>query len=763
MEPPSQPTTVLSATDDRYDVESKAWRETFAKSRRGLIAFPAGLALAGGLAGQFVSPSLFFLACAFILLATTALRATVVWPIDDPQYARSVRSRRLFSVSVVLAGCAWGLFSAWLVARDPWSAAAFFAVLTTVAVMGQAVVIYSASFGLTALQQVALALPHLALWSYDIARLGDREAAFLTLGALIYTGYCLSASHGLAREQRIRLERTEDLQVARELLEGELARRATIQRQITEELRERELDYQKIFQQAHDAILIFEPTREIVLEANERATSIYGYSREELVGLSLLDISVDVERGQEKIAETLEKGAFLTFATQQRRKDGTVIDLEINASVIEYRGETAILSVNRDVTDRNRADELRLAKEAAERASRTKSLFLANMSHEIRTPMAGIIGLSDLLCEADLPPRKMEWARTLHASAESLLLILDDVLDLSKIEDDHLELNAEPFHLETEVLRVVELTRSGVETHGLDLDAELADDLPRHLVGDAGRLRQVLLNLLGNAAKFTTQGTVRVAVATTDEPPIGLANAPLETSDSTVWLEIIVRDSGIGIAPEHLERIFEPFTQADASTTRRFGGTGLGLTICRRLVQLLGGSIDVSSTPGEGSTFRVVLPFALGQPEESDDRDEPVDGEEVTVGRGRVLLVEDNEVNRIVALAALDRLGVEAEAVGDGRAALERLAHEEFDLVLMDVQMPSLDGLEATRRLRALEAESHRNVPVVALTAHAYESDRLRCLAAGMNDYLAKPVRRSELAATLERWLAPRDGEPALE
>ena len=455
----------------------------------------------------------------------------------------------------------------------------------------------------------------------------------------------------------------------------------------------------------------------------------------------------------ERDRELLARPSRQSYEMEMPLPDGTPRTLYYSkASMTDAGGAvTGMIGVIFDTTERKVLERrLEDAKDAAEGANRAKSQFLANMSHEIRTPMNGIIGMSDLVLDTELSAKQRDYVETVRQSADALMEIINDLLDLSKIEAGRLELESIDFELRGLLEHLAKPIALSAQRKGLALGLELGAALPRIARGDPVRLRQVLVNLLGNAVKFTERGAVTLAVGVRDAAP------SLPGEPRALWLDCEVRDTGVGIPADKLDLIFDAFAQADSSTTRRFGGTGLGLAITRRIVEAMGGEIGVASTPGEGSRFAFSIRLLEGAAP-ADTPAVPSGPDRAAPARAlRVLLAEDNPINQKLAQLMLQKLGHASVVAGNGEEAVALVARESFDLVLMDMQMPVMDGIEATRRIRATGA----TLPIVAMTANAMEADRMRCLEAGMNGFLAKPVRGPELAAVIDAARLPDVVEP---
>jgi PAS domain S-box-containing protein len=518
-------------------------------------------------------------------------------------------------------------------------------------------------------------------------------------------------------------------------------------REAREALRVSENRYRLLFEMSPQPLTVFDRETLEILAVSDAMVSKYGYSREEFAAMTVPDLKLPDELKDmyahmaaypNGVRSTDGSGGVLTH---HRFKDGTVIEVAVTASNVELDGRECRIALYDDVTERNRsAHELAVARDRAVEASNMKSAFLANMSHEIRTPMNGVIGMNEILLESDLSDEQRGFAEQVSRSGEQMLSLINDILDVAKLETGHIELDLNDFDLHGTIEQSCSVVGFQAREKGLDFELEIDSKVPRLVRGDSRRLQQIILNLVANAVKFTADGSVRVRVGAS------------ESADGGLRLSVTVTDTGIGIDPASLDRMFEPFTQADLSTTRMYGGTGLGLAIARELVHLMGGDIGAESVPGEGSVFS----FEIGL-EASHSKAVPTRHAATLVAPSwtappLVLVAEDSAVNQIVAARALERCGCRVDVVADGRDALAALERRVYDAVLMDCQMPVMDGYMATSELRLREGDG-RHTPVIAMTAHAMEGDRERCLAAGMDDYVSKPMRHADLAEMLARWI----------
>ena len=502
-----------------------------------------------------------------------------------------------------------------------------------------------------------------------------------------------------------------------------------------------ESELRKLSQAVHQssASIVITNTKAEIEYVNPAFLKLSGYSWEEVKGANprVLQSGFTPKSVFVALWNTITKGKTWTGEFQNKRKDGSFYWEMVNISPIKNQsGEiTHYVAVKDDATTRKHAELLLIeAKRNAEDASLAKSMFLANMSHEIRTPMNGIIGFTDLLLDMVKDPDQHSYLEMIHRSSEALLKIINDILDISKIESNKVELFNVVFDLQQTISDVINLAHTKLRDDSVKIHWENAN-LPQWVHGDELRFRQVLSNILGNAVKFTTQGSVV------------LTNSILEQRDQKLHLEFHITDTGPGIPADKLETIFEPFQQADNSITRKFGGTGLGLTLSRKLVQLMGGEIQLKSEEKKGSCFSFDVIFGsvdlesvvpvLPDHEESDHLERKL----------HLLLCEDNLINQKLAVKILESLGCAVELAGDGATGVEKGLINFYDVILMDLQMPIMDGLTATKKLRSFGCKT----PIVAMTANAMQGDREICLASGMNDYVSKPIRRKELIAALRR------------
>lgn len=526
-------------------------------------------------------------------------------------------------------------------------------------------------------------------------------------------------------------------------------------KKVEEELLESELRFRTIVEMAPDAIFIADQKGNFI-EVNEAACKQLKYAREQLLALRVFDIiSPSIAYRASWRLENLENGDN-SYESWHVQSDGNQLPVELNIRKITLNGSPAMLGIARDITERKQVEmALREAKEEAEAATEAKSEFLANMSHEIRTPLNAVIGLTELLCRSDLSEEQRDYIETIKSSGNSLLSVINDILDFSKIDSGKIELESQPFGIEGCVGESLDLIAIEASKKGLHLGYSINPEVPGTVIGDPTRLRQILINLLGNAVKFTDKGEVVVEISAR------------VLSGNNYEAHFAIKDTGIGIPEERIGQLFQPFSQVDASTTRRYGGTGLGLAISKRLVEMMGGRIWAESEVGKGSTFHFIIPIEA-------TKIRPVNRRNITEQHQielqtdlksdqlpplRILLAEDNPVNQKVALKMLRMIGYEADVAANGIEVLQALEHRLYDVVLMDVQMPELDGIEAAKRICE---RWHDRPRIIAITAYALKGDMDRCLNAGMDDYISKPIRLEELRSKLVKWGTKKGGNACL-
>jgi len=533
-------------------------------------------------------------------------------------------------------------------------------------------------------------------------------------------------------------------------------------------LRDSEERFSRMFREHAAIMVLIEPASGAIVDANEAAQRFYGYPRNVLLGMNIIDISTLSADICKDNRYAVLAGTEQNFVFPHRIASGETRTVEVHSAPITVDGSTLIFSVIHDITERKlveqelerhrnhleelvvaRTAELAEARDAAEAANRAKSVFLANMSHELRTPLNGIIGMTELARRRADDPVLIEQLEHSAKATRHLLAIINDILDISRIEADRLTLEDNDFKLTEVIGDTVLLHQPRALDKGLALSVEFSPLLPEFVRGDALRLKQTLINFLDNAIKFSEHGEIHVRAFPVLEE---------ETSDGPL-LRFEVSDQGIGLTPEQQARLFQPFSQADDSTTRRFGGTGLGLTIATRIARMMGGETGVISEYGKGSTFW--LTARLGKSNKSRFTASEGHFESGTDAtrrqfpvRHRILVAEDDAVSQEVIRMLLDDAGLEADIAANGREAVERARNGGYALILLDVQMPVMDGLEACRHIRSVPDARH--LPILAMTANAFAEDRERCLAAGMNDHIAKPFDPDALIATLRRWLEPQ-------
>jgi PAS domain S-box-containing protein len=520
-----------------------------------------------------------------------------------------------------------------------------------------------------------------------------------------------------------------------------VTRDITERRSAQEALRQSELKFRSLIENAFDVITVIRGDGTILFES-PAVESVLGYTPAELVGRNAFEFlhPDDLPAFLAKMEQVLADVALRTILVYRfRHKNGTWRTLESGGR--STGSATGMVVNSRDVTELYEVNEhLQDALLAAQEATELKSRFLANMSHEVRTPMNGILGMSELLLSAGLTGEQHECAQAIHTSARSLLVIINDILDMSKIEAGKIVLESIPFRISEAIRELTSLMTPLATQKGIEFSAVLEAGACDLVCGDPVRFRQILLNLAGNAVKFTSSWIVRVSIESRPVPA------------DRICVSGKVEDTGIGISPEHQAHLFENFRQGDDSTTRNYGGSGLGLSISRELARLMDGDITFRSVPGEGTTFSFVL--VMGAPTSADSAvpNELVEGmTDEKPASGRVLLAEDNEISSRLVCKILTKAGYCVQAVSNGEEAIAAFERSEWDLVLMDVQMPLLDGFDASRRIRQLP--DSKSVPIIALTANAMSGDRERCAAAGMNDYLTKPITAAHLLSRVRHWV----------
>ncbi len=530
----------------------------------------------------------------------------------------------------------------------------------------------------------------------------------------------------------LQMEENELIRQLRELLARDFIHRKGIE----SELFRSEERYRLLIDQLADAIYL--SSRDGRFEGFNRAMNeLLGYSYQELKEITVTGIYADPEDRKPLIEQLMLKGEVRDYEVKLKKKNGETIDCSITSSVRRDEENRIIgfQGIIRDITLQKQARALQQAKDLAERANRFKAEFLANMSHEIRTPMNAISGMVQLLRQTQMAGRQSEYLDAIETSCESLLQIINDILDFSKIEAGKMELEQQPFSVRNNTESLIQTIRYKAEEKGIGLVLDIAKDVPEMVSGDALRLNQILLNLVSNAIKFTPEGEVRVTIRLID----------IIRNQARILFS--VKDTGIGIEKNQLEHIFESFTQAATDTTRLYGGTGLGLAIVKKLVDMLNGAIMVKSTMGEGSEFifevefKVVEGAAEARPARKEEQRKVKDLDI------RILMAEDHPLNQLVTTEMLKSKwpSVKIDVAENGKQAIAMLEDETYDLVLMDVQMPEMDGHEASRFIRSQTSQPWHSIPILAFTAYATTGEAEKCLDAGMNDYISKPVQANLL------------------
>ena len=487
----------------------------------------------------------------------------------------------------------------------------------------------------------------------------------------------------------------------------------------------------------------------IIHFVNDATCRLTRYSKQELIGNDYRIINSDFKSDAffEKFWKRITAGKIWKNQVQNKAKDGTFYwaDTTIVPFITENGKPFKFVGILRDITENKKVEiELIKAKNIAEKAVHAKDNFLANMSHEIRTPMNAIIGFTDLLAQTNLNSQQREYVNNVQTAGENLLLIINDILDLSKIESGKLGIEAHPFNLKHTLKHVYDLLKVKAKEKELDFNLFLDPELPEHVIGDNGRINQILVNLAGNAIKFTEKGEVTISVKLTSE------------TDKDATIRFSVRDTGIGISQSNLSIIFDRFTQAEESTTRRFGGTGLGLNIVKQLIELQQGRIEVKSEEGRGSDFFFSLTFPKATGIHSREHQKQVPKCQ-HLGKLNILLCEDNDLNQRLAKNILELFGFDLTIANNGQEGIDQFLKKEFDLILMDLQMPVMDGYQTTTHIRQT---LHSDIPIIAMTAHSLVGEQEKCFELGMNGYVAKPFKQEQLLTAIETVLSGRSKKP---
>jgi len=569
--------------------------------------------------------------------------------------------------------------------------------------------------------------------------------AIVALGILLSLAVLGLLAFAISRETTRRAKAEDDLNALSTELEDRIKLR-------TGQLRKKEARLSSILAASPDALIVVGTNGNIAF-ASDRLQDIFGYAPSEIIGKPIETLMPRRFRHGHSghlrhfldDPKAREMGAGLQLFAA--RKDGSEFPVEISLNPETEGEDLSVVAAIRDVSDRAAVMEsLREATNKAKMAELSKSEFLANMSHELRTPMNGVIGFTDLLLTSELNQEQKYHLQLIAESGQSMLVLLNSILDLAKIESGKLKAEHAPFNIQDTIGSSSRLMRVAAEQKGLKLNLKIDSDVPQHIMGDEYRTKQVLTNIVGNAIKFTASGWVSISAAA-----VGAAG------DRKI--EITITDTGIGIDRTRQKEIFDEFVQADSSVVRRFGGSGLGLTISQRLLEVLGGGISCESEPGKGTSFVITLPLIEADPLSAgsfchiDKKQQP----DKVARNARILVAEDHDINRVLITALLKQLGYHPDIAEDGAEAIEKIeqANDEEDpyaIILMDLQMPNIDGMEATRKLRRMGV-TNEALPIIAVTAHAYQEDIKACHAAGMQDHLGKPIIKDDLGRVLEKWL----------